>query len=566
MDALNRKSILSYEESADTTLVYATRARDIARRIDYPKGVADATNNLGIFFDINGSSELALHYYSDAYNSYNKLRDTSNAAQALMNMAMVYNTNGNDKKAISVYSEAMHLASSISRDSILSLVIYNFLLQYPNSFAPDSVDFYIAKATRIAYNYHDNAMLIAIGQLKANRYLQAGRRDTAIQILQGSLDSCMKDKQYFTSLDLLRELGDIYSTIDSAKAVGYYRQAMDITHDKHYLSYDLDLTTRLLDFYTAHHDTVKMLHYSADLARFFRNKQESDNRSEIDYISYGLKDQQLQAIQERARYDHNLLWLESIAFLLIIAISIILWRNAIKSKRINAALETSNRNYARLIRVVAHDLRNPIGAISSIAGMKADDKNLPDKEKDWIRLIDTSGKRCLQLITELLETDFDVREQTLQKAPVDVAALLQQTVLLLAYRAGEKQQRLIATNADLPTIQADKEKLARVLDNLVVNAIKFSPQKAAIELCAETRPKELIISVHDNGVGIPTDMATLLFEPFVNSVRRKGTAGEQSFGLGLYICRQIVEAHHGRIWFESEPGKGSVFFISLPIA
>lgn len=109
-------------------------------------------------------------------------------------------------------------------------------------------------------------------------------------------------------------------------------------------------------------------------------------------------------------------------------------------------------------------------------------------------------------------------------------------------------------------------KLTRVLDNLFVNAIKFSPEKATIELCAETRPKELIISVHDTGVGIPGDMAALLFEPFVNSVRRKGTAGEQSFGLGLYICRQIVEAHNGRIWFESEPGKGSVFFISLPIA
>lgn len=61
--------MLSCEENADTTLVYATRARDIARRIDYPKGVADATNNLGIFFDINGSSELALHYYSDACSS-----------------------------------------------------------------------------------------------------------------------------------------------------------------------------------------------------------------------------------------------------------------------------------------------------------------------------------------------------------------------------------------------------------------------------------------------------------------------------------------------------------------
>ncbi len=580
IDALNRISMLSYEQSADTTLVYANKARDIARRIDYPRGVADATNNLGVFFDINGSSELALRYYSDAYNEYNQLKDTSNVAQTLMNMAMFYNTNGNDKKAIARYSEAMQLASSLSRDSILSLVIYNFLLQYPKSFAPDSIDFYIDKATRIAEKYHDTRTLIAIGQLKANRYLQAGRRDTAIRILQESLAGCMQEKLYFVSLDILNELGDLYSDTDSAKAVGYYQQAMDITLQKNYLSYDIDLTNKLLDFYSARKDKNGILQYSAALAHLYRNKQLIDNRSDIDYISYGLKDQQLQAIRERSRYEHTLLWLESIGFLLIVAISIILWRNARKSRQTNiilkeqytnlintsAALETSNRNYARLIRVVAHDLRNPIGAISSIAGIKAADAATADKDKEWIHLIDTTGKRCLQLITELLETDFSIREETLHKELVDLNPLLQQTVLLLAYRAGEKRQRLIATDSKLPLIQADKEKIARLLDNLVVNAIKFSPEGATIELRAEAHPKELIISVHDSGVGIPKNMATLLFEPFVNSVRRKGTAGEQSFGLGLYICRQIVEAHGGRIWFESEPGKGSIFFISLPTA
>jgi signal transduction histidine kinase len=577
VDVLNRISMLSYEQSADTTLVYANRARDIARRIDYAQGVADATNNLGVFFDINGSSELALRYYSDAYNDYNRIKDTSNAAQALMNMAMVYNNNGNDGKAIARYNEALRLASSLSRDSILSLVIYNYILQYPKRFH-DSIDLYIAKAIHVGEKYHDSRTLLAIGQLQANRYLEAGRRDTAIHILEESLAGCMRDKLYFLSLDILTELGDLYSETDSSKAVAYYQQAVDITHQKNYLSYDLDLTNKLLDFYSAHNDKTRMLLYSNALARLYRSKQQADNRSDVDYISYGLKDQQLEAIRERSRYEHTLLWLESIGFLLIVAISILLWRNAKKSKQTNAilqeqnkklantsaALETSNRNYARLIRVVAHDLRNPIGAISSIAGIKADDSAVPDREKDWIRLIDTSGKRCLQLITELLETDFSISEETLHKEPVDPSTLLKQTVLLLTYRASEKRQTLIATDAKLPLILADKEKLARVLDNLVVNAIKFSAENTTIELRAEAQPKELIISVHDNGVGIPRDMATLLFEPFVNSVRRKGTAGEQSFGLGLYICRQIIESHGGRIWFESEPGKGSVFFISLP--
>ena len=578
VDALNRIAMLAYEQGADTTLLYANKARDISRRINYPKGIADATNNLGIFFDINGNSELALRYYSDAYNQYRRLGDSSNIVQTMMNIAMVYNSRGDDEKAVSLYKQAVYLGSSLLHDSIASLAIYNYLLQYPNRIAADSIDYYIDKAVRIGEKYHDTRILLAIGQLKANRYLQNGRRDTAIQLLQQSLAGGLHEKLYFMTLDILGELGDIYSTTDSAKAVGYYQQALDITEQKDYLSYTLIIADKLFAFYSAKKDKAKMLQYSTTLVKLYKDKQQISSQSGIDYISYALKDQQLQAIREHSAYEHSLLWLESAAILLVATICFILWRNTRKSRRTNAilqeqykklasttaALETSNKNYARLIRVIAHDLRNPIGAISSIAGMKNADAATQTKDKEWITLVDEASSRCLQLIVELLQTDLSISESSLRKEEVNLDTLLQQTVLLLAYRANEKKQHLLIADKDLPSIQADKDKLARVLDNLVVNAIKFSPENATISLRAETSPKETIISVHDNGIGIPQDMAILLFEPFVNSVRRKGTSGEQSFGLGLYICRQIIEAHGGRIWFESHPGKGSTFFISIP--
>src|ERR1700744_3893263 len=155
-------------------------------------------------------------------------------------------------------------------------------------------------------------------------------------------------------------------------------------------------------------------------------------------------------------------------------------------------------------------------------------------------------------------------EETLHKETVDIIVLLQQAVQLLAYRATEKKQQLITSSeTTMPVIQADKEKLARVLDNLVINAIKFSPEGAIIKIMAEQTPTGITISVHDDGMGIPPEIADKLFEPFENSIKRKGTSGERSFGLGLYICRQIMEAHGGRIWFESHPNQGSTFFISL---
>jgi signal transduction histidine kinase len=577
VDVLNRISLLSYEQNTDSTLIYANKARDIARRIDYIKGIADATNNLAVYFDINGNNELALRYYSDAYKQYSGLGDSSNLVQTLMNIAMVYHTNGNNEKALAHFKDAMRLGETLREDSILSLVIYNFLLQYPLQFPGDSVDRYINKAIQIAQKYHDIRLLLAVEQLKANRYIQNGKRDTGIRLLEQALNGGLHEKLFFMCLDILVELGDLYSTTDSAKAVAYYQQLLSITKARNYGSYEIDMNNKLYDFYVARNDKAKAYDYSAALIQLYRKKQDVDNQSGIDYISFALKDQQLATSREKAVYANRLLWVEGIACVLAAFIIFILWRNGRLNKRIHntleeqykkltlttTALESSNKNYSRLIRVVAHDLRNPIGAIHSISGMMMKSDH-PTNEKEWMRLIDTASKGCLQLITELLETDFEIRKETLQKENVNVVALLQQEAQLLAYRAAEKKQRLITPNTTGLFIRADKVKLARVLDNLVVNAIKFSPEGATIKLVSEETQSGITISVHDNGMGIPPEIAGKLFEPFETTIKRKGTSGEESFGLGLYICRQIIEAHGGRIWFESQPGQGSTFFISVP--
>ncbi len=577
VDALNRISMLSYEQNTDSTLFYANKAREIARRIDYAGGIADATNNLAVYFDINGTSELALRYYSDAYNRYTGLGDSSNMAQTLMNIAMVYNTDGNSEKAVAHYKAAMSLGKILTRDSIMSLVIYNFLLQYPQQFAADSTDIYIDKALQIAQRYHDIRLLLAIGQLKANRYIQQGQRDMGIRLLENALAGGIREKLFFMSMDIIVELGDLYSSTDSAKAVAYYQQALVITQAKKYSSYERDMNNKLYDFYVARKDKEKAYEYSAALVQLYRKKQETDNQSGIDYITYALKDQELETIREKTVYANRLLWLEGIACLLAVVIITMLWRNARQNRRIHAtledqyrrltttttALENSNKNYARLIRVVAHDLRNPIGAINAITGMMMHSKS-PAKDEEWMQLVEKASQRCLQLITELLATDFEIREETLCKEKVDVNALIQQAAQLLNYRAIEKNQRLIIRESPVSAIMADREKLTRVLDNLVVNAIKFSPDGAAITIMTEDTRTDVIILVHDNGMGIPLEIAGKLFEPFESSIKRKGTSGEQSFGLGLYICDQIIRAHGGRIWFESQPGQGSTFFLSLP--
>jgi two-component system phosphate regulon sensor histidine kinase PhoR len=117
--------------------------------------------------------------------------------------------------------------------------------------------------------------------------------------------------------------------------------------------------------------------------------------------------------------------------------------------------------------------------------------------------------------------------------------------------------------AGLPPVLADVERVQQVVANLVHNAVKFTPSGGQVTLSAEPVGQEMVISVRDTGVGIPTDDLPRIFERFYKADRARSGGGT---GLGLAIARHIVQAHGGRIWAESTEGRGSTFYFSLPLA
>ena len=574
VDAINRLAMLLYEQNADSTAWYAHKAREIAMRIQYKRGVADATNNMGVTADVKGNIQTALRYYIDAYNKYAALDDSSNMVQTLMNIATVYSGDGQSAKAIEHFQRAFAIGDRLTHDSIVSLLIYNYLLMYPERFTQKTSDAAIERAVRIATRYQDTRLLLAIEQLKANRLIAGNQRDSGIADLRRTAAAAEEKGLFYMSLDVLVEIGDLFVGSDSARAVDYYKNALAITEDKKFNSYTQSISQKLFDFYSTRKDTVLAFFYSRKLLKAIAERQDNDRKQGFDYIDYALKDQELSTEKQRSDYNAKLFWLACILCLMAIAIIIILWRNAKSNRKTHLllqkqydsletaseSLEKSNQQYGRLLKVVAHDLRNPIGAINSassiLMGMQESDPKL-------VKVIDEASSRCLQLIGELLETNFEISPASLQKKPVVVGDLLQRAMDLMLFSAKDKQQTLLLTVTSQRVVRIDKEQIIRVVDNLLANAIKFSPKRSTIMVAVSETTDHITIAVRDEGIGIPATIAGQLFEPFT-SAKRKGTAGEQTYGLGLYICKQIVEAHGGRIWFDSEENKGSTFFIQLP--
>jgi len=225
-------------------------------------------------------------------------------------------------------------------------------------------------------------------------------------------------------------------------------------------------------------------------------------------------------------------------------------------------LEERNTEKDRILKVVAHDLRTPVASISMLTDLMLEEGNEADK-KEMLLLTKAASENSLALIAEILEATMITANAHLFKEKVGINSLIAESIELLRLKAKQKEQQIIVQLlADEKLVLLNKEKIKRVINNLITNAIKFSNYGSVINVKATAKDNTVRIAIKDEGIGIPDNMKSKVFDVFTDA-RKEGTSGEKPFGLGLSICRQIIEAHEGNIWFKSNLGKGSTFYIEL---
>jgi light-regulated signal transduction histidine kinase (bacteriophytochrome) len=225
-------------------------------------------------------------------------------------------------------------------------------------------------------------------------------------------------------------------------------------------------------------------------------------------------------------------------------------------------LERSNRDLEQFAYAVSHDLQEPLRVVKSYLRLLEDrySDQLESKAEEYVDHAVDGAERMQEMIGALLDLSR-VGTQGDDPAPADAEEILKR-VLGSLERAIEDAGAEV-THGQLPTVMADEAQLAQVFQNLIANAIKFRKEDVPprVHVSAEREGDEWVFSVADNGIGIDPDQAERIFEVF----QRLHTEEEYSgLGIGLALCRRIVERHGGRIWVESEPGEGSTFTFTLP--
>ncbi|MEO8396379.1 MAG: HAMP domain-containing sensor histidine kinase, partial [Chloroflexota bacterium] len=219
-----------------------------------------------------------------------------------------------------------------------------------------------------------------------------------------------------------------------------------------------------------------------------------------------------------------------------------------------------------MIRIAAHDLRNPLGIVTGYADLLLDPGDaLSEEDRSFVEAISQSGRKMLKIINDILSLQRVEAMQAVSHDEINMNELIGDLFGGNQTRARQKKQNYCLQLTEIPVeVNADAAQLREAIDNLIGNAVKYTPDQGSVTVRLETDGDRAIFEVEDTGFGIPEDQQARLFQPFFRASNAKASTIEGT-GLGLHLVKNIIERHGGKMRFRSTLGAGSMFGFELPL-
>lgn len=231
-------------------------------------------------------------------------------------------------------------------------------------------------------------------------------------------------------------------------------------------------------------------------------------------------------------------------------------------------LKENDAMKSEFISTASHELRTPLTVINSYTEMFEEGLlgDLSSTQLEKIKVIRSQTDQMIRLVEDMLDTSrLESKKIKIHMDNMRFDEIAKKSMEDLSRLAGLKEHVMsLNIEGNLPELRGDERRIRQVFDNLLTNAIKYTPNKGKIEVKIVDEPLRVNVSITDNGIGIPSKDHDKIFEKFFTGSGSSLTRESGRMGLGLAIARSIVEAHKGRIWVESEPGKGSTFTFTMP--
>lgn len=520
-DYLNQAAFYVWDQKMfDDAIAYFKKSIILNEKIKNTSGIATINSNLGMLYHDRGIYENALSYFSKALETRKKMRDSYAVVSTMINMSFSLNKLKRYDEAIALLEDALPIAGEIN-DKDQLLAAYGLLsetYELKDDVKKSMEYFEIYRSIHNAIQLEKDAK--AEVELKQTQY-EAQLAEVAKK--NKELELALKEKE-------LKEAQEELGVVDSAN-----KELLEKTSK-------YELVVRNLE------------------------QQEQIKALEQEHL-------QIELDREKEMRIYFVIGLVLAGAILIVVF--FFYRHNLKMNRLlrvrNEQIETQTQKLkdenvirTKLLSVISHDLRSPLSSVHLMVQLLKTNAFSPEQAAVYLANLDDSLRSTFSLLDNILYwAKSQLNGVKVSPEVFDISQLVNENIQLIETGLKTKNITLV-DNVEQIEVYADREITKMALRNILSNALKFTPADGKITISAEPKGDDLIVSIADTGIGIPLEKQKKIFTSGVTST--SGTENEPSSGMGLMLSQDFLAKSGGKIWFESEEGKGTTFYFTLPLS
>lgn len=578
---------LAKQFKADYDSAYAlfNQALLIFQKLKNERQKAGVLVNVGSNFYYLGDFNKSLDYYIKAINIYEDIKDSSGISKSANNIGSIYLILNQYDKALTFFLRALSIKTALN-DGTVGTSLINIGDTYA---AKKNIDSALVYYNRSIESYKKVNNQKGLGMVYGNigyLYLDQKNYSQAIKFCEISLQIAKKTGDPEGEASNLASLGSAYiNTGENRKAIKCLEQAAVFFKEAGSKNEEQKVLIDLSEAYANNKDPDKALealrkHIALKDSIFSEERSQQLSELQTKYET-AKKQQEIQTLTQQKKLDAltiknqktRVLLLSGIISLIVL-LALLTYRNYKQKLSLNAILTEKNYELQKLnatkdklFAIISHDLKNPLSAFRSITqSLNSNIASISSNQIHYfVKELQQSSEHLYDLLQNLLNwAILQIDSITVKKENFDVASTINQIIGLYANSAKEKNINLKNSTPQNLTIFSDKNIFQTILRNLVSNAIKFTPNEGNIDVVVLKKEHELMVYVTDTGIGISQEDISKLFK-INEDISKIGNSTEKGTGLGLILCKEMVEKIGGKINAESEQGKGSKFYFSVPL-
>jgi len=571
----------------DNALDFFQRSLDISKNIENLQGEANALNNIGaIYYDQKNYSK-ALENFQDSLKSLEKTGDKSSIAATLNNIADVYAGLGDNKQALEFFERALKFETEINNRFGTALCLKNMGILLQNDHRYSEASEHFEKSLQIADEINSKELLQEI-------YLTLSELNSLQENFQTALKNFkeyakIKDEVFSNeSAKKISEMRTIYETERKEKEAEIYRlqnidlkkeideriaaeEALRISEERFRSLFEI--ATEFIIIMDSKYGILQVNPETIRKSGYEVNELIGKKIHEIfptKYHELFSKKYNVLKKKNNANLEAEFICKDGTVLIMDCSFSVVYDKPGktmfvVSFQRDITQKKEIEKMKSDFVSHVSHELRSPLASIKGFTATILTDKEMePATREEFLGIIDNESDRLTRLIENLLDISKiesgSVKMEFQYSDIVEMVNLAASNIKPLA----DKKHIGIEKNfpAFLSIVHCDRDKIYQVIMNLLSNAVKFTPDNGLIKLFIEDKHNEVKVQFSDNGVGIPEMSIRKIFDKFY----RAGNSQDKIIGtgLGLSIAKEIIKSHHGKIWVESEQGKSTDFYFTLP--